>query len=225
MTHEVYLKHTQTLIIGIRGPRFWGELHEHHFAHIMYCPEKGDTNGNKIGDLVWIMYKQELAIENGINMTHVPDLYIRRDFETLLDLDYTHISQETIDEIGAASHPNIVILLDISISASFRNKGIGKEALKRFLEQMKDKCGYVIITKNEPAQFNKYKKLGCPSTIKSMKYDSLEKDYEKAQYQLNAFWQRCGFKQFKNYDNVFICNVDKAVPDYNEVAHTAGQLT
>ncbi len=39
----------------------------------------------------------------------------------------------------------------------------------------------------------------------------LEKDRTKAQLQLNAFWQRCGFNPFKNSHNVFICNVEKAV--------------
>jgi hypothetical protein len=84
MTHEVYLKHTHKFNIGICLPGYWGHLHEHNLADIMYCPEIRDTNANddkkeaiKIGNIGWIIYKQELAIANGINMTQVPDLYIR----------------------------------------------------------------------------------------------------------------------------------------------------
>lgn len=71
---------------------------------------------------------------------------------------------------------------------------------------MKGKCGYIVFAHNEPAQLNPksmYPRMG-------IELYNLEKDPEKAQWKLNAFWQRCGFKQFKNYDNVFICNVEQA---------------
>lgn len=54
-----------------------------------------------------------------------------------------------------------------------------------------------------------------------MALDGLEKDPEKAQWKLNAFWQRCGFKQFKNYDNVFICNVDKVMSEFFQLKASA----
>ncbi|MCS3800865.1 GNAT family N-acetyltransferase [Niastella sp. OAS944] len=224
MAHEVYLKHTQTFIIGISGPRYWGELHEHNFTDIMYCPEKEEADqneGTKIGNLAWIIYKQELAIANGINMTHVPDIYLQFDFPILLELDYAHITRETIKQIGAASNSNIVILIDFFISSAWRNKGIGKEVLINFIEQMKGKCGYIIILRNEPMQFGRLSDPDYEYAKPVTELDSLEKDPEKAQYKLNAFWQRCGFKLFKDYDNVFICNVEQAVPDYSKAVRTS----
>jgi hypothetical protein len=127
-------------------------------------------------------------------------------------LDYTNISQETIDEIGAASNPNIVILFHFGISAGWRNKRLGEEVLKGFIEQMLGKCGYIVIVHNEPAQFGQNGDKGGIYALHGVTLDNLEKDPEKAQRKLNAFWQRCGFKPFKNYDNVFICNVEQTVP-------------
>lgn len=232
MTHEVYLKHTQSLIIGIRGPKYWGELHEFNFAGIMYWPEKGAANANednnkgtRIGDLVWTIYKQELAIANGINMTNVTDINIRSDFPILLELDYTQISQKTIDEIGPVANQNIIILNTFFISAAWRNKGIGVEVMKEFIRQMKTTCGYIIITRNEPAQFSEFNAPGSKYAKPAVELERLEKDEEMAQYKLNAFWQRCGFKQFKDHENVFICIVDKAMPNHGQMAHAANQLT
>jgi hypothetical protein len=78
---------------------------------------------------------------------------------------------------------------------------------------MKGKCGYIIILRNEPIQFGKESDPDYEYAKPKTELEDLEKDPEKAQYKLNAFWQRCGFNMFKDYDNVFICNVDQAVPD------------
>jgi hypothetical protein len=53
----------------------------------------------------------------------------------------------------------------------------------------------------------------------------LEKDPEKAQWKLNAFFQRCGFRLFKNYDNVFVCNVDQVVADCKLVMRPMPRFT
>jgi GNAT superfamily N-acetyltransferase len=218
MTYEVYLKDKTSSVPGFR--EYWGDLHEHSLADIMYCIKKDEVNekndedeGTKIGNIAWVTYKQALAMEKGINMTNVTNLLIQRNFEALLELDYAHISQETIDEIGAASHPNIVMLSRFFISAAWRNKGIGKEILKRFIEQMKGQYGYIVILHNEPAQFGILNDPDSQYAEPAVEFDRLEKDPEKAQYKLNAFWQRCGFHQFKNYENIFICNVDQAVAE------------
>ena len=212
--YELYLKYDVTMPIGVKG--YWGDLCPHTFADIMYWTGETDDDindeedeGSKIGTITWATYNQSLAMVHGIDMTDVPFLSMQAHSQALFDLDYTNISQETIDEIGAASNFNIVLLIHFGISADFRNKGLGEEVLKGFIEQMKGMCGYIVIAHNEPAQLDPnslYPRMG-------IELDSLEKDPEKAQWKLNAFWQRCGFKQFKNYDNVFICNVDKVVSE------------
>jgi hypothetical protein len=210
MQYELYLKYDETMVLGLH--EHWGDLCLHNFADIMHWTDNDDIDinddeGTSIGFIAWATYNQALAMVHGVNMTHVPALCNKK---PLLDLDYTQISQETINEIGAASNPNIVILHHFGISAAWRNKGMGEEVLKGFIEQMTGKCGYIVILNREPAQCSKHASL---YTNRGVDLDSLEKDPEKAQWQLNAFWQRCGFRQFKNYDNVFVCNVDQAVAE------------
>ncbi|MCS3800105.1 hypothetical protein [Niastella sp. OAS944] len=48
--------------------------------------------------------------------------------------------------------------------------------------------------------------------VQGFEMEGVEQDPGKEQLKLNAFFQRCGFRLFKNYDNVFICNTEQAVP-------------
>ena len=217
MEYELYLKYDAQMGIGLHG--YWGDLCENTWADIMHWTNTGDNIndeediGTKIGSLYWVTYNQALAMAYEVNMTHVRYMaMLRGHSKALLDLDYTNISQETIDEIGAASNPNIVTIIHFAIEAAWRNKRLGEEVMKGFIEQMLGKCGYVVIVHNEPAQFDDYYNSGNEDARQRMALDKLEKDPEKAQWKINAFWQRCGFKQFKNYENAFICNVEQTVP-------------
>jgi hypothetical protein len=181
----------------------------------MYTSQKGDDNGDKIGSIIWFNYKQELAIANGVNMTKQPYITSKPGHAILFELDYTNISQETINEIGDSSNLNIAIIFSVCLSAAYSYKEMGVKIMKRFIEQMKGKCGYIIIQPFEPVQLKPSQYL-----IEGMTLDGVEDDYEKAQYQLKAYWLRCGFKLFKNYDNVFICNVNQAVQKHNEATRS-----
>ena len=217
--YDLYLKYDAQMGIGLHG--YWADLCEDVWADIMYWTDTTDTyinneedKGIKIGTLDWITYNQALAMAHELNMTNVQYLaMLKGNITALLDLDYTSIDQKTIDQIGAASNPNIVTIIHFAIEAAWRNKRLGEEVLKGFIEQMLGKCGYIVIVDNVPAQFDEYYSCAPQDTQQRMALDSLEKDPEKAQWKLNAFWQRCGFKQFKNYRNVFICNVEKTVPE------------
>jgi predicted acetyltransferase len=165
----------------------------------------------KIGFVTFLTYNQVLAMTYGININHLPMISLRRDSKIFKELDYAFISQETIDEIGAATNPNILVLEQFGISPAFRNKGIGEQVLKGIMKQMKGQYGYMIIIQPEPAQFDEH----CIEVYSrwGVEMDGSEKDPEKAQWKLNAFFQRCGFRLFKNYNDVFICNIEQAVPD------------
>jgi GNAT superfamily N-acetyltransferase len=219
MEYELFLKYNESMSIGLHG--HWGNLCKHTWADIMHWTGETDdeindeeNEGTKIGLMTWITYNQALAKVHNVNMTHVAILkMLQGNRKALPDLDYINISQETIEAIGVTSNPNIVILIHFGISADYRNKGLGEEVLKGFIEQMLGKCGYIVIVHNEPAQFGK---LNGPDSLyakQGVELDSLEKDHEKAQWKLNAFWQRCGFRQFKDYENVFICNVEQTVSE------------
>jgi hypothetical protein len=172
--------------------------------------EADEYEGTQIGFMSWVNYNQTLAMEMGVNMTQLRQLTMRANSKALMELDYTCISQETIDEIGATTNQNIMVLYHFGISAAWRNKGLGEQVLKGLIRQMKGKCGYIVILNSRPVQcegpdsYSYYERQGVDLA-------NLEKDPEKAQWKLNAFLQRCGFRLFKNYEHVFVCNVEQAV--------------
>jgi hypothetical protein len=226
MDYNLYLKYEASLDLNINDES--GYVFDNVFASIMHVTDKAVANAKgdepestKIGFVSWAYYNQALAKAYGVNMTQSPYFTLRINSKALLELDYTRISLETIDEIGAATNPNIIILLHFGISAAFRNKGIGEQVLKGLIKQMKGKCGYIIILDSEPQQFGKYRDTVPLYEVQGVELDDLEKDPEKAQWKVNAFLQRCGFRLFKNYDNVFVCNVDQVVQESAIIKHAA----
>lgn len=197
------------------------EYFKTHFADIFYTTEEDakkteatdkDYKGTRIGFLQLFNYNQALAIANGVNMSQVKFIAFQLGFKALWELDYTHISQETINEIGAVTNPNILVITRFGISAAWRNKGIGEQALKGIVTKMKGKYGYIVILYGTPAQCEDKTDYFSIYENQGVELAGLEEDAEKAQWKLNAFFQRCGFRPFKNFGNVFICNVDLAVP-------------
>lgn len=218
MEYELFLKYNESMSIGLHG--HWGDLCKHTWADIMYWSGETDeeindeeNEGTKIGHMTWLTYNQTLARVHNVNMDHVGIFkMLQGNRKVWPDLDYANISQETIEEIGETSNPNIVILIHFGISADWRKKRLGEEVLKGFIEQMLGKCGYIVIAHNEPSQFGQDGDKDGVYALHGISLNDLEKDPEKAQWKLNAFWQRCGFKQFKNHENIFICNVEQTVP-------------
>jgi GNAT superfamily N-acetyltransferase len=208
MNYDLYLKEDGRLKFNLVKDRK-GDYFSFHFADIFYTTDD-DGESTKIGFIQLLYYNQASAMANGKSMYDVRYIAFQLGFKALKELDYNHITAETIDEIGKATNPNILVISRFGISAKYRNKGIGEQLLKGMVRQMKGKCGYVVILYGTPAQ--------CVDEENNSIYENrgvelagLEKDPEKAQYKLNAFFQRCGFKLFKNFDNVFICNVDQAL--------------
>lgn len=212
MKHKVHLQYDLKLKSNVRA--YLGELCKTDFADIIYTTDEEtdtanslDRKGIHIGFAQLVLYNQALAIEYGVNMSNVPFLAMQLKRKVLMQFDYKNITRETIDEIGAAGHPNILILARFGISAAWRNKGIGEQVLKGLVKQMKDKCGYIIILDAKPPQ--------CENDTvyedRDVELAGLEEDPEKAQWKLNAFLQRCGFRLFKDFDDVFVCNVEKAL--------------
>lgn len=214
MNYNLYLKYEAEDLLNIQDDVT--DVLDGIVASIMYEPEEAvenakdnSTERTKVGYIDIMMYNQVLAMTYGININDVPFISKRRDSKPIKELDYTLISQETFEEIGEATNSNILLLEHIGISAAWRNKGIGEQALKGIIKQMKGKYGYMMITNPKPAQLEDlYRKKVY--NRHGIELDGLENDPEKAQWKLNAFFQRCGFRLFKNYNNVFICNIDEA---------------
>jgi hypothetical protein len=224
MNYNLYLKYELDLNLDINADS--GSLRKTIFADIMHQKRTAVANAKddepertRIGFVHMIHYHQALAMAYGLNMTQFRDITLSVRSKVLLELDYTLITQETIDEVGVVTNPNIIVLVNFGISAAYRNKGMGEQFLKGLVKQMKGFCGYIVILNSEPVQFADRTQQNIIYENQGVALTGLEKDREKAQFKLNAFFQRCGFRSFKNYENAFICNVDQVVPDRIMVKH------
>lgn len=230
MEYDLFLKYGKSLALNVNDC-YPGSLCDKIFADIIYEEdavneaEDDEDKGTKIGFVSWLHYNQALAMAYGLNMTDIRLLTFMINSKALLELDHTHITQETIDEIGAATNPNIMVLHHFGISAAWRNKGMGEQVLKGIIKQMKGKCGYIMILHSEPLQCRKNAGADSLYEVRGVELAGLEKDPEKAQWKLNAFFQRCGFRLFKNYDNVFVCNVDQVVAERKLVMRPMPRFT
>lgn len=228
MEYNLCLDYKSSLDLNLSD--YSGGIFKHIFADIMYGTEDvpedeedDDYEQKKIGFISWIECNQVLAKTYGVSMAEIPYLSLRTNSKALLDLDHAFITQETIDEVGAVKNPNILLLVHFGISAAWRNKGIGAQVLKGLMKQVKGKYGYIIALSVEPQQFHEHS--GEPFyEKKGVDLAGLEQDPEKAQWKLNAFFQRCGFLLLKNYDHAFVCNIEQAVPEHIDVKRPVKRL-
>lgn len=218
MDYNLYLDYKASIDLNLND--YSGGIFEHFFADIMYGTEEvpkdeddDDFEEKKIGFISWIECNRVLAKAYGVGITEIPYIGLRTNSKVLMELDPHVINQETIDEIGQVMNPNIILLTHFGISAAWRNKGIGEQVLKGFMKQMKGKYGYIIILNPNPEQFEERPGPDSYYGKQGVELGGLEKDPEKAQWKLNAFFQRCGFRLYKDYDNVFVCNIEKIVPE------------
>jgi hypothetical protein len=217
MEYNLYLKYSKKQNLDINKS---GRMCENTFGEIFHATDEAvdnaaedeDPEGTKIGFLHFTYYNQALAMSSGLSITDSRELTLMTNSEALSYLDHTLISGDTIDEIGPVTNPNIIVLLHFGISAAWRSKGIGEQVLKGLVKQMKGECGYMVVLNGQPQQHTDYTGPDSLYGIHGIELSGLEEDPDKAQWKLNAFFQRSGFRQFKNYDNVFVCNVDQSVP-------------
>src|SRR5690349_2610827 len=108
MEYNLYLKYDVDLDLNINDES--GTLCDDIFAYIMHETEEAVENEiddeperTKIGFISLLHYNQALAMTYGVNMTQEPFLTMRRNRNALMELDYTLITPETIDEIGATT--------------------------------------------------------------------------------------------------------------------------
>lgn len=210
MKYDLYFNYDVHMDLNINNDTC--KMSDHIIADIYHGPDYLEATHTCIGFIQLLRYNQALAMTYGVNMSQDSFMSMQPGSGALMELDYTRITPETIDEIGAPYNPNILILVRFGISTAWRNKGIGEQALKGFMKKMKGKYGYMIIANPKPAQFEEDEVCKEVYNEQRIEMDGLEQDPEKAQLKLNAFFQRCGFRLFKNYDNVFICNIERAVP-------------
>jgi GNAT superfamily N-acetyltransferase len=103
---------------------------------------------------------------------------------------------------------NICVISELELLPGFRGKGLGAVILKDLYVRFGEWVGAIFIS-STPFQNTMIEKMKSgyyedDEFSKAMKYEDLEFDEESAQYKLNAFFQKLGFKYITN--NYFLLN-------------------
>jgi len=106
-------------------------------------------------------------------------------------------------------HADVCLLTRIEIRESHRRRGIGKKVVKDIFNRFKASCGLFVV-QAFPLQFESRIERGgfgaLPKWSEKMNFSSLENDFEKAFYQLKAFYQKIGFDHIDGYNELMFLN-------------------
>src|SRR5581483_2969333 len=156
LDYNLYLKYNMEVDLNVKN-NFITPV-DYVFAEILHETDEAVKNAgdDELPDATWIgfvymmHYNQALAMDHGLTMTDFNEVTFSLIAKPLLDLDYTLMNEETINAVGMASNPNIMMLLHFGIVTRWRNKGIGEQALKGIIRQMKGHCGYIVVRSQPP---------------------------------------------------------------------------
>ncbi|PKQ62240.1 hypothetical protein BZG02_13050 [Labilibaculum filiforme] len=97
----------------------------------------------------------------------------------IFDDTYSTINDQVLELVGDSFNSNILLVNRLEIKEKYRAKGYGKYVLNSLDIYFKSTCAYVVL-KSFPIGFE-----GITD----------DKNYDKAQERLNAFYSRCGYKK------------------------------
>ena len=149
------------------------------------------------------------AINEGYPIFEVFDLeaYTFDLGEKIMDLEEGELDADIMkhydDEI---LNQDICILQRIEIIESHRRKGLGKKVVKDVYSRFASSCGLFVV-QAFPLQFeSRSNEIGKSDWENKLKFNTLEKDFEKAFYQLKAFYKNLGFDHIEGHDNFMFLN-------------------
>jgi len=99
----------------------------------------------------------------------------------ILNDSYERIDDKIVELVGDSFNRNVLLVKRLELKAKYRGKGYGKYVLNSLGIYFKSTCAYVAL-KSFP--------VGFEGIID-------DRNYEKAQDRLNAFYSRCGYKKLR----------------------------
>lgn len=159
--------------------------------------EKGNTF-QKIGQGQISLIHFGMALDQGFPLFEVMDASasILNMSEELFNIQGEEDLWEKIEEFYDYQPPlnyDVCFIERLELLPEYRGKGRGRWVIKDILERFYGSCGLVVI-KAYPLQHESDQGWGEDDEWKKrMQYDKMEKDAEKARYQLYHYYQKLGF--------------------------------
>jgi len=100
----------------------------------------------------------------------------------ILNDSYEKIDDHIVDLVGDSFNRNVLLVRQLELKEKYRGKGYGKYVLNSLGIYFKSTCAYVAL-KSFPMGFE-----GITD----------DRNYDKAQERLNAFFSRCGYKKIRH---------------------------
>jgi GNAT superfamily N-acetyltransferase len=96
----------------------------------------------------------------------------------------------------------------LELLPDYRRQGIGKKMIKDIVNHFSSSCD-LFVAETFPMQFEKISNIEADDWYQKMRYDLLDKDFEKSDYLLKAFYQSVGFQYIENYPDLMFLNASK----------------
>lgn len=162
-----------------------------------------------IGKVVIKLILLDLAIDEQYDFIDVfeTESYTSRIGQEIMDYEEGELNEDILEfyEYEVLTS-NICILQRIELLETHRRQGIGKLVVKDIYKRFASSCSMFVV-QAFPIQFEptneKIEKTGWEEKLN---LESLEEDYEKAFYQLKAFYQKIGFDHIEGYDELMFLN-------------------
>ncbi len=165
-----------------------------------------------IGKLTVKLIHVTLALDNDYPLHYIldTDQYTLEIGQQIFDIEREEIREDIQGFYkGDILNSDICLLTRIEICESHRRQGIGKKVVKDVYNRFRGSCGLFVV-QAFPLQFESGVKKGnlgpLPKWSKKMNFSSLENDFEKAFYQLKAFYQKIGFDHIDGYNELMFLN-------------------
>lgn len=159
----------------------------------------------KVGRLLFDIILVNQAMEHDYYLYDIFDSFEETMLfaEEFIDFDTSDFKQNILDEADDDIFlENICLITELKLLPGFRGKNNGSKIIKDLYNRFSEGVGLFVI-KSVPFQSTMVTKMKSghyddDAFSKAMKYEDLEFDEEIAQYKLNAFFQKLGFRYLSN---------------------------
>jgi GNAT superfamily N-acetyltransferase len=111
---------------------------------------------------------------------------------------------------------DLCIIHQLELLPQYRRKGLGKKMVKDIVNRFGSACD-LFVAETFPLQFENDSFLPKDDWYQKMRFDLLDKDFEKSDYLLKAFYQSVGFQYIENYTDLMFLNSVKINEKLNKI--------